>query len=357
MIDSIQQSVLQLLPPKKRAGQNGWISFNAVCCTHNGETRDTRGRGGIIVNSGSISYSCFNCGYKASYVTGRHLGFKFRKLLAWMGADEMTIRRLIIEAVRVKELVDHEDVSVSEDKITFESRSLPDGSMSLSQWASFIAVQPPEYAIPEQVVRTVEYLANRSMDMNPSTKKYDFYITDNQAHNFHHRVIIPYLHNQQIVGYTARAIHDGVKPKYHTSCPSNYVFNLDQQKKEWKFVIVCEGEFDAMSVDGVSIGSFDISDAQIDQIDSLGKEVIVVPDFDMKVNEKTGKKVWAGRKLVDTAIEAGWSVSFPVWAEAAKDINDAVVRYGKLFVLKSILDSKETTRLKIELRKKKYTSK
>jgi len=47
-------------------------------------------------------------------------------------------------------------------------------------------------------------------------------------------------------------------------------------------------------------------------------------------------------------------VSFPIWQETCKDINEAVIRYGKLFVIKSILQAKETTRLKIELKKKKY---
>ena len=61
MLDSIQQSVLQLLPARRKQGQNGWISFNAVCCIHNGETADTRGRGGITTNAGTVSYHCFNC--------------------------------------------------------------------------------------------------------------------------------------------------------------------------------------------------------------------------------------------------------------------------------------------------------
>ena len=64
----------------------------------------------------------------------------------------------------------------------------------------------------------------------------------------------------------------------------------------------------------------------------------------------------AGQKLVNRAIEAGWSVSFPIWMETCKDINEAVVKYGKLFVIKSILDAKETSKLKIELKKKKLYS-
>lgn len=357
MLDSIQQSVLQLIPSKRKTTQNGWISFNAVCCPHNGETRDTRGRGGVIINGSAISYSCFNCGYKANYIVGRHLNFKFRKLLTWLGADEATIRRLVIDAVRVKELVEPQSIEIQEQKVEFDERPLPDGSMSISEWASFIAVQSPDYVIPSQVVDAVDYIHNRGIDLNPITKKYEFYLTDTTAYNLHRRIIIPYLHEGKIVGYTARGLDGDIKPKYHASRPSDYVFNLDNQKKDWKFVIVCEGEFDAMSVDGVSVSGFDMSDAQLDQIDALGREVIVVPDFDIKTNPDTGKRSWAGRKLVDRAIEAGWSVSFPIWAETEKDINAAVVRYGKLFVLKSILDAKETTKLKIELKKKKYIGK
>jgi hypothetical protein len=58
--------------------------------------------------------------------------------------------------------------------------------------------------------------------------------------------------------------------------------------------------------------------------------------------------------LINDAIEYGWSVSFPVWQETCKDINEAVVKYGQLFVIKSILDAKETGKLKIELKKRLY---
>ena len=88
-----------------------------------------------------------------------------------------------------------------------------------------------------------------------------------------------------------------------------------------------------------------ISDTQAELIDRLQREVVVVPDTDR-----------AGRKLVDRAIELGWTVSYPVWQETCKDLNEAVIKYGKLFVLKSILEARETSRLKIELKKKRLYS-
>ena len=339
MLDSVQQTVLQILPARRKTGQNGWISFNAPCCVHNGETADTRGRGGIKTNTGAVSYHCFNCGFKASFIPGRHLTFKFRKLLSWLGADDLTVRRLVIEAVRLKELVAPEQLEqVPEEEIVYEARTLPEGSVSLDEWTTYLAMQGDEYVVPDRVVRAVHYVNHRKIDIN----RYRFFLTDNEAYNLHRRIIIPYYYKNEIVGYTARSWEPDVKPKYWSNHPADFVFNLDQQKPDSQFVVVCEGPFDAMSIDGVSVSGAEISDLQVDQIDRLQREVIVVPDTDR-----------AGRKLVDRAIEAGWTVSFPVWQETCKDINDAVVKYGKLFVLQSILAARETSRLRIELKKKK----
>jgi hypothetical protein len=47
----------------------------------------------------------------------------------------------------------------------------------------------------------------------------------------------------------------------------------------------------------------------------------------------------------------GWSVSIPEWPDC-KDVNDAVVKFGKLATLISIVQSKESSRIKIELKRK-----
>lgn len=166
MLESIQQSVLQLLPARRKTGQNGWTSFNAPCCVHNGETADTRGRGGIKTNAGQVSYHCFNCGFKASFVPGRHLTFKFRKLLAWLGADDLTVRRLVIDAVRLRELVAPEELAKEpEQEIVYEKRELPAGSVSLSEWGTYISLQHEDYIISDQLNNVVKYLDNRRIDL------------------------------------------------------------------------------------------------------------------------------------------------------------------------------------------------
>jgi len=47
---------------------------------------------------------------------------------------------------------------------------------------------------------------------------------------------------------------------------------------------------------------------------------------------------------VDQAIEYGWSVSFPIWQKDCKDINDAVVTYGKLYTFQHIMKHKNMIR-------------
>lgn len=324
---------------KTKSSPSGWISGNAACCIHNGQTADTRGRGGFHTeDSGNISYSCFNCNFKASFQPGRHLTFKFRKLLRWLGADENDIKRLVIEAIRIRELVNPEEVKAeAEEKIEFKVRTLPEGAVSFQQMMTFHVLDDFQN-VPPLLNSAVDYTNSRKMNYD----RYDFYWTDSTEHSLHQRVIIPMIWEGKIIGYTSRAFVDGVKPKYFSNYEPNFVFNTNNQLHDSKFVIVCEGPFDAMSVDGVAIMSNECSETQAEIIESLGKEVIVVADRDK-----------AGAKLLQNAMDYGWSASFPVWQETCKDINEAVVKYGKLFVLKSIIDAKETSRLKIELMRKR----
>lgn len=344
MLTTIQDYVLSILPAKRKRSQTGWISFNAPCCHHNNETADTRGRGGVTANAnGSVSYHCFNCGFKTSYQPGRPLTFKFRKWLSWLGADPNEVKRLVIEAIRIKDLVAPETIKDEpEQEITFEKRKLPDEARSFFELLDFYILNDGE-DVPEMLDHAVTYCQARSIDLH----KYNMYWTPEVEHKLDRRVIIPFYWKNDIVGYTARTFVDGVKPKFHSNHPANYVFNVDKQLHDSKFVIVVEGPFDAMSIDGVAVLTNQISEQQAEIIESLGKEVIVVPDFDQEGNK------WTGEAMIKDALEYGWSVSFPVWSETCKDANEALVKYGKLFTLKAILDGKESNPLKIKLRANK----
>ena len=295
----------------------------------------------MLAGDGSVSYHCFNCHFTASWQPGRHLSYKFRQLLAWMGADDVTVKRLVIEAIRIKDTVAPEVVERVREEYVVKPRDLPAEAKTLQELAIYHEMNGWQNA--DQLHQAVHYLDQRKIDL----VKYPFMLTPETYSNLHKRVIIPFYWKGEPIGYTARAIDDTVKPKYFSWYEPNYVFNLDQQHRDSKFVLVTEGPFDGMSIDGVSVCGSEVSEVQADIIESLGKEVIVVPDFDVK--EVRGRLVWSGAGLVDAALKYGWSVSFPVWHTEFKDTAKAVEELGKLFALKAILDGKETSKLKIEL--------
>ena len=117
---------------------------------------------------------------------------------------------------------------------------------------------------------------------------------------------------------------------------------MDRQTKDKQVVIVTEGQLDAIVTDGVAVGSNNINDDLANIIDSLNKRVILLADADS-----------AGMKAVYKAIERGWSVAFPEW-EDCKDAGDALGKYGRLFTVRSILDSAVSNQTKIKVLAKGY---
>ena len=319
-MNSIQQAVIDALPGKQKRTTNGWISFNAVCCHHNGESMDKRSRGGVIANGEAISYHCFNCNFKTGWQPGRHISFKMRKLLTWLNIDENTRQMLNIEALRIKDTVVVDSVEEEKFEIKFKPRPMPDNTVVLAD-------------APQHIQ---DYVAQRGLD---SAR---LLYSDTKPAGMWKRFIIPCTYKNKLVGYTARTTDENSKPKYHNSYDTGYVYGMDDQLPNAKFVVVTEGVLDAMSIGGVGILSNNASEIQAEIIDTLAREVILVPDRDS-----------AGQRLIDDALEYGWSVSFPEWGSDVKDINDAVVRYGKLFTLKSIIDAKQTMSLKINLMRKR----
>jgi hypothetical protein len=280
-----------------------------------------------MVNEG-VSYHCFNCGFKASWQPGRKVSVKLKKLMQWLGVADDTITKCSLEAMRIEE-----DSSYKGERSlipTFIDKAMPIGTKPLTEWLT----HPSEELVP-----VLEYLASRNLYVDD----YPWHWTDEDG--FSNRLIIPFYHEHRLVGYTARKITAG-KPKYISEQQPGYVFNLDRQHYERKYVIVTEGPIDAICVDGVAVMSAEIGASQHALISQLQREVIVLADRDE-----------SGYKMVEQALEYGWSVAFPEWDDGIKDANDATRRYGKLYTLYSIISSKESNNLKIQLRARNWFKK
>jgi hypothetical protein len=307
--------IVTYLPAKRKTSSSGWTSFNAPCCVHNGENQDCRQRGGLKTSDQGWSYHCFNCGYTASFVLGRNLSYKARKFLSWLNVPQEEIERINLESLRHKSINGILESRQSVEKpadIQFEERNLPADTQQLSE-------------------ESTQYLNSRKIGLD-----YPFLFKDHPRPG----IVVPFTHNNQVVGNCVRFLDDRT-PKYLNDMQPGYVFGTDLQRDSWQSVLVMEGVFDALSIGGLAVLHADVNDAQARVIRSLGRKVVVVPDQDA-----------AGMKLVDRAVELGWSVSMPNWGDDVKDVNDAVIKYGRLGALLTILQAREHSKIKIELRKK-----
>ena len=333
----IQNTILTALPANKKKTPSGWISFNAPCCVHNGETQDKKKRGGIMNSAdGTLSYHCFNCGYKASYILGRRLTQKMRTFMSYIGIPDDTIRKLAIEAMR------HEESDVKYEKkkfVTFNKKDLPKDTQTLDAWLEKYTTGSLSHTEQKSIDNLLTYLTSRGIGPD----WYDFMYSPSKIWDIYQRLLIPFYWRGEVVGFTGRVFEKSQAVKYYTDVWPGYVFNMDAQDWTRKFVIVTEGPFDAITVSGVSILGSEINDTQRELIDGLGRKVIVVPDRDAP-----------GEKLIGQAKEFGWSVAFPEWGGDVNDVADAVAKYGRLFVIQSILKTAESNKLKIDLKRKMY---
>ena len=321
----VYDTLIQYLPAKRKTTPSGWTSFNAPCCIHNGDSADKRQRGGLISNADDgVSYHCFNCGFKASWQQGRNLSGKMRKLLQWLNTPDDIINKLALTVMQ-----ENEGFTITQQLVElpkFNTVPLPDDAVKIADITEF----------NKHSIAILEYMAARGLNVDDT----DYYWSNNLG--YRDRLIIPFYYEKRIVGWTSRTILNK-KPKYLTEVQPGFVYGLDEQGYNKIFCIVCEGQIDAIHVDGCALGGSEISEQQAMLLNKLNKDIIVVPDRDR-----------AGSKLVEQAIEHNWSVSLPTWSKEVSDINDAVYKYGRLYTLYSIVNEAEGSPLKIRLKAKKW---
>lgn len=217
--------------------------------------------------------------------------------------------------------------------IDWAEMSLPENTQSI---CNYTGEATPEF------VKAVEYLHNRGFDVTDPRFMYSPSSVPGRMKN---RFIIPFTYKDKIVGYTARWIGNPPEKmtKYFNQTPkNNFVYGLDRQTPDKNIVIVTEGQLDAIVTDGVAIGSNNINDDQANIIDNLNKRVILLADADK-----------AGLKSIEKALERGWDVSFPEW-DNCKDASDALKKYGRLYTVRSILDSAVSNSTKIQVLSQRY---
>jgi hypothetical protein len=248
-----------------------------------------------------------------------------------MGVPEVEIEMLGLESLRHRSI----HGMLTERQQTWNA-------ISDIQFGEFDELPPFAELVTPELQSQWDYLRSRRV---PEDFPVLTAVQNDGVHWTRPQVIIPFTYNNVMVGWTARML-DGKQPKFISHSQPGYVFGTDLQHDNWQHVLVTEGIFDALSIGGLAVMHNTISDAQARLIRSLGREVTVVPDQDV-----------AGVELIDRAVELGWAVSIPEWPEGCKDVNDAVIKLGRLGALLTIMAARETSKIKIEIRKRQLVKK
>lgn len=173
----------------------------------------------------------------------------------------------------------------------------------------------------------LEYLKSRHI--NPDA--YPFHLSLDP--DFENRIIIPYYRNSKLVYWQGRLFDDTEKKKRYVN-PSvdkagilfNYDAVFDYTEKP---LIITEGVFDAIAINGVAIAGSDLSQFHIATFNKSRRDKVFVIDKDIK-----------GYKLGKKALELGYNIT---WLDGTiTDINDGVIKMGKLWTVQNILQNIST---------------
>lgn len=323
--DFIFDAIKSQVAGKSRRTASGFYQFDCPSCTRRGESQDHRRRCGVIHTSDGVGVHCFNCGLKTRWKLGTTLSQNFRNFMLDLGISEKTVNELDYKAATYRRFFTLDEPIIQKNIDEFKTVSLPQGCKTIQQWVN-------DNCEDKDFYDALEYLYDRGNEIAESISYYWTPIPG--KYNYNRRIIVPFIHDGEIVGYTGRAI-DKISPKYSNNSPPDFLFNIKSLEiPSRKYGVLVEGIFDAIAIDGVGLCGSHLNQKQITWINNFEKEIILVPDRDKK-----------GSSLIDIAIQQEWKVAFPVlptvawWEEDVKDAAEATKRYGKTWTLLSIIES------------------
>lgn len=284
---------------------------------------DYKKRGGFKFDSQMTSYHCFNCGHVAVHdpLTYSSYSKEMLVVLNSFGIPEDSYKPLTLNSLRVK----------------YQNGNKKDQTVQIDPDTKMIAVEFPSYFKPLAEcddtwgIIAREYLEyDRGIDPN----SYPFHLLDPAPkgkeieRKWRGRLIIPFYRNNTIVYYQGRDLRPKSKMRYINAETTSECILSDYDilfRDLDKPLYICEGFFDAFLVGGVAVFGNTLKAGQIKMLNKSRREKVYMPD-----------KSLDGRPGALQAIEQGWKVALPDIGQC-KDINAAFKKYGKLYVMRSLI--------------------
>jgi len=300
----------------------GW--YHVLCKVCNDHGRKGK-RGGFKFEGDTVTYNCFNCSHAATYNPSRDADIpdKMKTVLRDFGIPDEEWQRLVLEGLRKKDqglLIKGEHKKVR--NIEPPALTLPNTFYYLKD-----AAEDDKWAM---IARDyLEY--DRGIDPDSYPFMLSVKTDDVRLMKWFGRVIIPIYKGEKTVFYIGRDLTDKSLKKYESPSESKdcviYGFDKLFEHTDAPLYIV-EGWFDAFAIDGVAILGNKISPEQADWLNRSRRKKVYVPD-----------RFGDGHQAAERALQLGWSISTPDIGSNCKDMNDAVKRYGKLYVMKTLAEN------------------
>jgi len=300
------------LPP--RVTPSGWYALRCPVCNDHKYKK----RGGWKFEGEKTSYHCFNCGSHALYEDGGFFSDDMEKILDAFSIPDDVIKQFKFDSFKA---------SVNKKQVEKAPATIKPVSV-LSLPKHFYRLIQDEDDVWSQIAQ--EYLTTRGIDIDD----YKFYLSrggTKEENVWKKRLIIPIYRQQDLVFYQGRDLTETSKLKYlgtESAAKSTVIYGHDQLFKDESLPLyVVEGFFDAFHINGVAVFGNEMSPQQLSYLNASPRKKVVIPD-----------RKGDGHKLALQGIDNNWSVSILPFGDC-KDVNDAIVKYGKLFVMKTLVEN------------------
>ena len=314
---TLEDVIRQHIRLPSRANARGFFSVLCKVCNDHGRKGK---RAGFKFDGDAVGYNCFNCGHASLFdpAENRSMPPKMVETLTAFGLVEADWLPVIFSnatngAQSTKKIDTQSSIEPRAIELVRGAVPLTDDG---NEWNSYAI----EYLREKRGVEYTDYpfyIVNELTD-HPDCKRW------------YGRLIIPIYKDNKLVYYQGRDLSDTRAKKYLSPAidRENVLYGYDQIfDHSDEPLYVTEGWFDAYHIKGVAVLHHHMSKHQIKWLQRSRRQKVVIPD-----------KWGDGHKLAQQALKLGWSVSCPDIG-SCKDVNDAIMRYGKLYTFKTLRDN------------------
>lgn len=316
MATSLEQIIHQYIQLPSRPTGSGWYPVICKVCNDHGHKGP---RAGFRFDGTKVTYHCFNCGHSTSFDDNenKRVSGKMVTVLQAFGVPEEQWGQLNLLAM------DHDKKKqeVSEKQKNLEPKEIP-----LPKTFYKLSSADPSDKWAEVAKLTLE---DRQCD--PSSYPFMLSVkTGNEIlDRWYRRLIIPIYKDNKLIYYQGRGMNNQSKKYINPSVSrNNIIYGFDKLfVNPHQPLYIVEGWFDAFVIDGIAIFGNKITTEQKIWLDKSPRKKVYIPD-----------RLGNGALGAKQALKFGWSISTPDIGDC-KDVNDAVVKYGKLYVMKTITEN------------------